>query len=155
MGSFNDRGFGVFSDEKITPFIMVLEGRMIEIYNTSFQKIDSAYLSQDELDVQVLSSQTNNDNISVTTTYYLTSFLVKDLIRTDHLNFFSPTIRNYNNVTTYRNDAIINRRECGILYTNEDEISRILSPNNVFGFDNTEITKIQIEQCKFKTRKSK
>ena len=168
MGSFNDRGFGVFSDERITPFIMVQdskenyiyntsfqEGRTVDIYNTSFQKIDSVYLSQDELNVQALSSQTNNDNIAVTTTVYITSFLVKDLIRTDHLNFFSPTIRNYNNVTTYRNDAIINRRECGILYTNEDEISRILSPNNVFGFDNTEITKIQIEQCKFKTRKSK
>jgi len=152
MGSYNDRGFGVFSDEKITPFLMVQEGRMVDIYNTSFQKIDSVYLSQDELDVQTLSSQVNNENISVTTTYNITSFLVKDLIRTDHLNFFSPTIRNYTSTLVYKNDAIISRKECGILYTDEKSVSRVLSPNNVFAFDNTEVQKIQIEQCKFKSR---
>ncbi len=153
MGSFNDRGFGVFSDEKITPFIMVQEGRVVNIYNTFFEKIDAVYLSQDELDVQVLSSEKNEENIAVTKTYSVTAFAVKDVIRTDHLNFFSPTIKNYTYTEVTRNDAVIRRSECGILYTDEKTTSRILSPNRVFIDDFTEVQKIQIEQCKFKSRR--
>lgn len=152
MGSFNDRGFGIFSDEKITPFIMVQEGRMLNIYNTDFVKLDSTYLSQDELDMVVLSSTFNNDNITTTTTYNITTFAINDVIRTDHLNFFSPTIKSISAFRTDTVNAIINRRECGILYTDEKITSRILSPNNVFAIDGTAMQKIQIEQCKFKTR---
>ncbi len=152
MGSFNDRGFGIFSDEKITPFIMVQEGRMLNIYNTDFVKLDSTYLSQDELDMVVLSSTFNNDNITTTTTYNITTFAINDVIRTDHLNFFSPTIKSISASRTDTVNAIINRRECGILYTDEKITSRILSPNNVFAIDGTAMQKIQIEQCKFKTR---
>lgn len=153
MGSFNDRGFGVFFDEKITPFIMVQEGRMVNIYNSHFDKIDSVYLAQDELDMVVLSSSINVDNIKKITNYDVTTYAVKDIIRTDHLNFFSPTVKSINNKFSEEESAIINRRvSCGILYTDEKITSRILSPNNVFAVDNTSITKIQIEQCKYKIK---
>jgi hypothetical protein len=152
MGSFNDRGFGIFSDEKITPFIMVQEGRALNIYNTDFLKLDSVYLSQDALDMVVLSSTKNVDNISTSTTFNITSFAINDVIRTDHLNFFSPTIKSISATFTDTINAIINRRECGILYTDEKITSRILSPNNVFAIDGTAMQKIQIEQCKFKTK---
>ncbi len=152
MGSFNDRGFGVFSDEKITPFIMVQEGRMANIYNSSFDKIDSVYLAQDELDMVALSTVINNDNIKKVTKFDITTHAIKDIIRTDHLNFFSPTVKSITATFTEEVNAIINRRECGILYTDEQITSRILSPNNVFAIDGTAMQKIQIEQCKFKTR---
>jgi hypothetical protein len=154
MGSFNDRGFGIFNDEKITPFIMVQEGRMVSILNSSFEEIDAVYLSQDELDIKVIYNEKNIDNIATTKTYYITSFVVNDIIRTDHLNFFSPTIKNYDSIIEYRNDVIINRKECGILYTDEKNgISRALSPNNLFDIDNQQaIEKIQIEQCYFKSK---
>lgn len=152
MGSFNDRGFGIFSDEKITPFIMVQEGRMTNIYNSSFQKIDSVYLAQDQLDMVVLSSVTNIDNIKKITKYDVTTHAINDIIRTDHLNFFSPTVKSITATFTEEVNAIINRRECGILYTDEKITSRILSPNNVFAIDGTSMAKIQIEQCKFKTK---
>lgn len=152
MGSFNDRGFGVFSDQKITPFIMVQEGRMTNIYNSSFEKIDSVYLAQDELDMVVLSSATNIDNIKKIRKYDITTYAIKDVIRTDHLNFFSPTVKSISSAFTEEENAIINRRECGILYTDEKITSRILSPNNVFAVDGTSMQKIQIEQCKFKSK---
>ncbi len=152
MGSFNDRGFGIFSDEKITPFIMVQEGRMANIYNSSFEKIDSVYLAQDELDMVALSTVINNDNIKKVTKYDTTTHAIKDIIRTEHLNFFSPTVKSITATFTEEINAIINRKECGILYTDEKITSRILSPNNVFAIDGTSMEKIQIEQCKFKTR---
>jgi hypothetical protein len=154
MGSFNDRGFGIFNDEKITPFIMIQEGRMVTILNTSFDEIDAVYLSQDELDMQVIYNEQNIENIATTKTYHITTFVVNDIIRTDHLNFFSPTIKNYDAFLEYKNDAVINRKECGILYTDEsNNASRILSPNNLFDIDSQQIIeKIQIEQCQFKSK---
>jgi hypothetical protein len=133
---------------------MIQEGRMVTILNTSFDEIDAVYLSQDELDMQVIYNEQNIENIATTKTYHITTFVVNDIIRTDHLNFFSPTIKNYDAFLEYKNDAVINRKECGILYTDEsNNASRILSPNNLFDIDSQQIIeKIQIEQCQFKSK---
>jgi hypothetical protein len=148
MGSYNDRGFGVFSDEKITPFIMVQNGRSVNILNTNFDIIDTVYLTQNELDLKSITKviETTTDSTSTT---YITGFFIKDVVRTDHLDFFAPTVSKYND--TIENSELLSIKSgCGILYADEEEFTRALSPDNVVQHSTT-IRKIQLEQCYIST----
>jgi hypothetical protein len=148
MGSYNDRGFGVFSDEKITPFIMIQNGRSVNILNTNFDIIDTVYLTQNELDLKTKTTVVETTTDSTSTTY-ITGFFVKDVIRTDHLDVFCPSITKYND--TIENSELLSIKSgCGILYADEEEFTRALSPDNVVQ-SGTEIRKIQLEQCYIST----
>jgi hypothetical protein len=153
MGSYNDRGFGIFSDEKVTPFVMVQNGRSINILNTNFDVIDTVYLSQDELDMKAILKTTSTDT-QTTSTISITSFFVKDVIRTDHLDIFMPSVAK-NTYTIVNSEIKAEPQDCGILYADEEDLLRAISPDNVT-VKGTPIQKIQIEQCfisdLFKTR---
>jgi hypothetical protein len=68
MGNYNTNGFSVFFDRKITPLIMVQNGKKVYIYNTDFDLINTVSL-QNELELSENS-------------------YIKDVYRTDHLDFF-------------------------------------------------------------------
>ncbi len=65
MGNLNDKGFALYDDEKITPFITLQDGSMVYIYNTDFVYLDELSL-KNEID--------------------LTNSKIFDLYRTDHLD---------------------------------------------------------------------
>ena len=67
FGNLNDKGIGLFDDEKITPLIMIQNGKTVTVYNTNFEMLDYASLANEET--------VGNSKI-------------KDLYRTDHLDAF-------------------------------------------------------------------
>ncbi len=68
MGNYNTYGFSIYFDRKVTPFIMVQKDKRVYIYNTDFDLINTVSL-QNEMELS-------------DTSY------IKDLYRTDHLDFF-------------------------------------------------------------------
>jgi hypothetical protein len=67
FGNLNDKGIGLFDDEKITPLIMIQNNKTVSIYNTNFEMLDYASL-------------VNEENLG--------DSIIKDLYRTDHLDQF-------------------------------------------------------------------
>ena len=67
FGNLNDKGIGLFDDEKITPLIMIQNEKTVTVYNTNFEMLDYASLANEET--------VGNSKI-------------KDLYRTDHLDAF-------------------------------------------------------------------
>lgn len=69
LGNLNDKGFALLDDEKITPMIMVQSDKNVYVYNTNFELLDTASLSNEE------ASRINSSKI-------------KDIYRTEHLNTY-------------------------------------------------------------------
>lgn len=67
FGNLTDNGFALLNDQKITPIITIQNGNKVFTYNTNFELLDTASLGHEE---------TNND------------YIIKDLYRTDHLDYF-------------------------------------------------------------------
>ena len=67
FGNLNEKGIGLFDDEKITPLIMIQNGKTVTVYNTNLEMLDYASLA-------------NEENLGTS--------LIKDLYRTDHLDAF-------------------------------------------------------------------
>lgn len=67
FGNLNDKGIALLDDQKITPFIMVQSGKKLYMFNTNFENLDIASLTNEET---VLNSKIN------------------DVYRTDHLDAF-------------------------------------------------------------------
>jgi len=67
FGNLNDKGIGLFDDEKVTPFIMIQNNKTVSVYNTNFEMLDYASLE-------------NEQNVG--------NSIIKDLYRTDHLDSY-------------------------------------------------------------------
>lgn len=67
FGNLNEKGIGLFDDEKITPLIMIQNGKTVTVYNTNLEMLDYASL-------------VNEENLGTS--------IIKDLYRTDHLDAF-------------------------------------------------------------------
>ena len=67
FGNLNEKGIGLFDDEKITPLIMIQNGKTVTVYNTNLEMLDYASL-------------VNEENLGTS--------LIKDLYRTDHLDAY-------------------------------------------------------------------
>ncbi len=67
FGNLNEKGIGLFDDEKITPLIMIQNNKTVSVYNTNFEMLDYASLQ-------------NEENLG--------DSIIKDLYRTDHLDAF-------------------------------------------------------------------
>ncbi len=73
FGNLIDKGISLISDAKITPFITVQNGNTVYTYNTDFSILDSAKIDE----------KTSGTSV------------IKDLYRTDHLNFYSGITNPY------------------------------------------------------------
>jgi hypothetical protein len=73
LGNLNDKGFSLLNDQKITPLIMVQNKNNINVYNTNFELVD-----------QTVIKGKNNEDIE--------NIAIKDIYRTEHLNYYSPII---------------------------------------------------------------
>lgn len=150
VGNHNDAGFGVFNDEKVTPIIMVQDGRQVTYLNTDFEVVDAVYLSQDEFKPIVDVSRVSN-GMTITTTTTITSFYVKEIARTDHLDVNLPIMAirvDTDQFTTYDNIVV---NQCGVIST-EDYTP--ISPDNVFTTSLNSITGIEIEQCQYSIKQT-
>jgi hypothetical protein len=67
FGNLNEKGIGLFDDEKITPLIMIQNNKTVSVYNTNLEMLDYASL-------------VNEENLG--------DSIIKDLYRTDHLDAF-------------------------------------------------------------------
>jgi hypothetical protein len=67
FGNLNEKGIGLFDDEKVTPLIMIQNGKTVTVYNTNLEMLDYASL-------------VNEENLGTS--------IIKDLYRTDHLDAF-------------------------------------------------------------------
>jgi hypothetical protein len=67
LGNLNHKGFALLDDRKITPIITIQNGKNVFTYNTNFEMLDIASLQ--------------NENIVSTS-------VIKDIYRTDHLDSF-------------------------------------------------------------------
>jgi hypothetical protein len=83
FGNLNDKGIGLFDDEKITPLIMIQNNKTVSIYNTNFEMLDYASL-------------VNEENLG--------NSVIKDLYRTDHLDV-------YYTINVETNDIIVDPSE--------------------------------------------
>jgi len=72
FGNLVDKGISLISDAKITPFILVQNNNKVYVYNTNFNLLDS-------------SEAINNIKVNI----------IKDIYRTDHLNFYSSITNPY------------------------------------------------------------
>ena len=73
FGNLIDKGLALISDPKITPFILVQNNNKIYVYNTDFNLLDSSEVKSDSLKINI----------------------IKDIYRTDHLNFYSAVTNPY------------------------------------------------------------
>jgi hypothetical protein len=67
FGNLNEKGIGLFDDEKVTPLIMIQNNKTVSVYNTNFEMLDYASLE-------------NEENLG--------NSIIKDLYRTDHLDAY-------------------------------------------------------------------
>lgn len=153
VGNYNDRGFGVFNDELVTPVIMVQEGRRVLYINTDFQVIDTVYLSQSSLDTQIESTSSLDQplNKTITITTNITSCVISDIYRTEHLAVCSPIAQLY---TQTISSVVPNPympapvRNCGLLLTEDDAY---LTPDNVKTTMYEGVTGLRLEPCKLQS----
>lgn len=73
LGNLNDKGFSLLNDQKVTPFIMVQNKNVVNVYNSNFELVDKS----------VIKGKNNED---------IPNVVIKDIFRTEHLNFYSPII---------------------------------------------------------------
>jgi hypothetical protein len=73
FGNLIDKGIALISDPIVTPFILVQNGSKMYVYNTDFALLDSS------------ESKSNSINVNI----------IKDVYRTDHLNFYSSITNPY------------------------------------------------------------
>ena len=127
LGNFNDRGFGVFSDQNVTPIIMLQDEKQVLFLNSDFDVFDRVVFTQEELNSRTLTSEIVTED-SKTTTISMTSFFVKEILRGDHLDYSMPIIAHY--VEKYqRVEPYYFVPRCGIIAT--EDYLRIV-PENVF-----------------------
>lgn len=146
LGNYNDRGFGVFNDQVVTPIITVQDDRKILFLNTDFDVIDTIYLSQSAIAPQIQERRVS-DGTYITTYKDIQGYKIKDIHRTDHLDIMLPTIGAYTDtLTSIAADphAVSPPPTCGLLNT-EDNTPLLLDNN--FTTNNTSITGIIIEPC--------
>jgi hypothetical protein len=72
FGNLTDNGFALLNDQKITPIITIQNGNNVYTYNTNFELLDIASTKEED--------QINNQ------------YIIKDLYRTDHLDYFHTII---------------------------------------------------------------
>jgi hypothetical protein len=149
VGNYNDRGFGLFDDQLITPIIMVQQGKSVLYLNTDFDVIDTIYLSQTALNDASESSLSQTIS-TLTLTTATTSYAVKDVHRFDHLDYCAPVIAKfvtYSSATTAipytPPDAQIS---CGLL---TDERDYYIAPDNIITTNQQVITGLQLEPCNY------
>ena len=152
VGNYNDRGFGIFNDEIVTPIIMVQQGKSVLYLNSNFDVIDTIYLSQTALN-DISSSKLTQTDTEITLTTAVTSYTIKDIHRTDHLDYCAPVVSKY--VTySYATTAIPYvpplippvTPTCGLL---KDERDYYITPDNITTTEQQVITGIQLEPCSY------
>ena len=144
LGNYNDRGFGVLNDNIITPIIMVQEGTRVLYLNTNFEVIDTVYLSQSALDTNIESISSIDDELVITNTS-ISSTIIKDVHRTDHLDFCQFIT---SSVVDISSSVVVNPfvedARCGLLLTETD---LYLEPDHVYTTTSAQVTGLIIEPC--------
>ena len=144
LGNYNDRGFGVMNDEVVTPIIMIQDGTKLMYLNTNFDVIDTAYLSQSALFTTTESSSSVDDEIiNVVTTVNSTN--IKDVHRTEHLDFFQCiTSSIVYQLTSSIVSPYVEGPRCGLLLTETD---LFLAPDHIYTTTSVQVTGIALEPC--------
>ena len=149
LGNYNDRGFGVFNDQLVTPFITIQDGRRVVSYNTNFDVVDTVYLSQSALNA-IVTERKVADTYTLTTFSTIQTFAIRDVHRMDHLNFMLPTINSVvESLTTIEVNPVV-ETTCSILDTDDTtpyKTPPLMIDNNITS-DNTSITGLLVEPCK-------
>lgn len=156
IGSLNERGFSMLCDPVVTPFIKVQDGKQIITFNSDFDIIDAAYHNAPELDTVILSS-VKSDYAYTTTTYKITGYHAKDILRTDHLDAFQPVVTYYT-LTSEDATSIYDKKDIKVTPNNRcpliliDSASTtpryLLADNNTFY--GTPLTGLVVEPCQLK-----
>ena len=150
IGNYNDRGVGVLNDELITPIIMVQDGRRVLYLNTDFQVIDTIYLSQSSLDVQIESTSAVDlpYKKTITVTTDITGCVISDIYRTEHLAVCSPIARLFTQTISSVIDnphfTTVAAAQCGLLMTEDDVY---IQPDNVQTTMLESVTGLRLEPC--------
>lgn len=144
LGNYNDRGFGVVNDEMVTPIIMVQEGTKVMFINTNFDVIDTVYLSQSALfTASDSTSSVDDEYINIVTS--ISSTNIKDVHRTDHLDFCEfITSSVVDQLTASIVNPYVEDARCGLLLTETD---LFLAPDHVYTTTSVQVTGIVIEPC--------
>lgn len=94
LGNLNDRGLSIINDPIVTPLIQVQDGVKIFNLNSNFDLINTSQLSP--VDFSTITKTTTNINyLYTTTTYFITAYYIKDMVRTDHLDVYQPIVASY------------------------------------------------------------
>ena len=144
LGNFNDRGFGVVNDNIITPIIMVQEGSKVLYLNTDFEVIDTVYLLQSALGNIVESVSSIDDELVIVNTT-VSSTIIKDIHRTDHLDFCQfITSSVVDQTSAVIVSPFVEDAQCGLILTETDVY---LEPDNVYTTTAERVTGLTIEPC--------
>ena len=151
VGNYNDRGFGIFADQRVTPIIMVPNGKQVVYLNTNFDVIDSIQLSQASIN-DVIDTRRVSSGVYNTITTNITGYYVKDIYRTDHLNYSSPIVSVYTQTTTgiEINNIVYNSslQQCGLLL--EDGLTTPpIQVDNLVSTTLETVTGVELEPCKY------
>ena len=94
LGNLNDRGLSIINDSIVTPLIQVQDGLKVFNLNSNFELINTSQLSPVEFSSNKKTT-TSIDYLYTTTTYFVTAYYIKDLVRTDHLDVYQPIVVSY------------------------------------------------------------
>jgi hypothetical protein len=148
VGNYNDRGFGIFNDQVVTPIIMVQNDKSVLYLNSDFDVIDTVYLSQSALNSTTTTTTLKQTDTAIESTITNTFYLIKDIFRTDHLDFCAPILNKYQ--TSFTLITAIPPQPppptCGIL---QDERLDAITPDNLATTDSIPVTAIQLEPCSY------
>lgn len=160
LGNLNHRGFGIVNDPFITPIIQVADGTRLLNINTNFDVLNTTYLPQDKLKTNIVTNTVTNYAFQ-TTNYLITSFNIKDVLRTDHLDIHQPVATMYmltaSTLSSIYHDVpagvkVVADNSCPLLLAdtvNVGDIRRLLVDNIRERVTNLPLTGIIIDPCVF------
>lgn len=134
IGNYNDRGFAVVNDELVTPIVTVQAGTSVIFLNTDFTPIDTIYQSQSNAQT-IYDVRRYVDKYYTTVITNLTAFNIRDLVRTDHLDYCSPVLATYRDSLTgvVTSSFLPPDEQVGLLLAedNDQVIGHILADNAI------------------------
>lgn len=131
LGNLNHRGFGIVNDPFITPIIQVSDGTRLLNINTNFDILNTTYLPQDKLQTNIV-TKTVTDYAFQTTTYLITSYNIKDVLRTDHLDMHQPVATMYM-LTATTLSSIYHDTPTGVKVIADDSCPLLLADSSTVG----------------------
>ena len=127
LGNLNDRGISIINDPIITPLIQVQDGLKVFNLNSNFELINTSQLSPVDFSA-IKKTTTAIDYLYTTTTYFVTAYYIKDLVRTDHLDVYQPIVVSYA-LSSYDLKAILTEEENDDKITTNDTCPLLLIDN--------------------------